>query len=573
MLLHHLIYRAADRFGDKTAFGWVERDRTLTYAEAAAATDRVAAGLAQLGLRRGDRLGVFAHNGLDYLLAMTGAWRLGAIPALVNVRFADDLDYYFCDCTPKMIVYTGDHFDTVERHRKALAGSVERYLCLDGEQPGATDWAEVLDCSAAPPPDSAAEDDIAHLSYTSGTTGRPKGACLSHEPTARAARCIAERMRMTAADVSLGPTALSSSYQLVANLLPALSCSATCWVMNGWGEDGGLEVIGRIGATVLAANPHLLGATLDAARKARTSPPAAGTARTAPLTAGEVLPTAGEAPPAPDTSPPPAGEAGGSASGLPKSVRLALSGGGPAPLELKRAWQDELGVCIAESYGQSELGGFVGLGSPDPPPPGRLAACGRPLPDKEVRIVGEDDHEVPVGEVGEIVIRGGFMKGYWERPEQTAETLRGGWLRTGDVGRMDEEDYVFMRGRLSQRLTVRGEHWYPRDVEEALLRHPGVSDAALVGLVVKPDGGAGETAEGRPAPEHSPVAFVVMRGGDAASRGDELRSYAAADLAADLSPLHIRQIEAMPMTATGKIDYVGLLSLAADLMGAGPSGE
>ncbi len=442
---------------------------------------------------------MFAHNGLDYLLAMLGAWRAGAIAALVNVRYADELDYYLNDCDPVVLIYTGDHLETIDRHRSALA-SVRRYVCLDGEQPGAISWSEILGCADPPPPDRAEETDIAHLSYTSGSTGRPKGACLAHEPTARATRCIAERLQVQADDVSFGPTALSSSYQLVANVLPALHRRATCWVMSHWEPAAGMTALETTGATILAANPSTLTDALDIARR----------------------------------------------RGLPASLRLALSGGGPVPPELKRAWRDELGITLAESYGQSELGGFVGLGSPDPLPDARLRACGQPLPDKEVRIVDDDDREVAIGTTGEIVIRGGFMAGYWNRPEQTATALRGGWLHTSDVGTMDAESYVFVRGRVSERLAVGAEHWYPRDIEEVLLRHPNVKEAALVGV---PDPALGDR----------PIAYIVLSN---ESTVDELVEFAAVELSRDLGPLTVRFVDAMPTTATGKIAKAELRKIA-----------
>jgi acyl-CoA synthetase (AMP-forming)/AMP-acid ligase II len=216
------------------------------------------------------------------------------------------------------------------------------------------------------------------------------------------------------------------------------------------------------------------------------------------------------------------------------------------PPELKRAWSERLGLPLCESYGQSELGGFVGLAAPDDPfTEQRALSCGRPLPDKEVRILDDDGDEVPVGALGEICLRGGFMAGYWERPEQTAETLRGDWLHTGDVGYLDAEGYVFMRGRLSERLTVAGEHWYPRDLEELLMRHDAVHEAALVGL---PDG------EG----QHRPLAFVTLRPGeavDAAALLDFLHG------AGDRVPpgLAVEVVDAMPMTPTGKISKAELL--------------
>jgi acyl-CoA synthetase (AMP-forming)/AMP-acid ligase II len=503
MRIFDLLADGASRSPDKTAFCWVDRDRALSYSEAVAGAERVAGALASLGVGPGDRVGVFAHNGLDYLLAMFGTWRLGAISALVNVQYADILDYYVNDATPRVLVYTGDHFDTIERHRARLP-SVEHYVCFDGPQEGALGWDDLLAGAPAPPPDRTLETDLAHLSYTSGTSGRPKGACLAHEPTMRATRCIAERLRMRAADVSLGPTALSSSYQLVANLLPVLHVGGTTCVMSRWTPDAGWSAAEELGATVLAANPPVLQGLLDESTRR---------------------------------------------GGPPSSLRVTLSGGGPVPPDLKRAWSEQLGVPLCESYGQSELGGFVGLAAPDDPfTQERAPSCGRPLPDKEVRILDDGGDELPVGELGEICLRGGFMAGYWERPEQTAETLRHGWLHTGDVGYVDAEGYVFMRGRLSERLAVAGEHWYPRDVEELLMRHDAVLAAALVGL---PEG------EGA----HHPLVFVTLRPGQAVDAGALLDFVRASG---DRVPpgLSVEVVDAMPMTPTGKISKAELLERA-----------
>ena len=200
----------------------------------------------------------------------------------------------------------------------------------------------------APPPDPGDEDAIAHLSYTSGTSGRSKGVCLAHEPTMRATRCIAERLRLTSTDSCFGPTALSSSYQLVANLLPGLHRVATVNVMGRWTPETGWDAMEVTGATAFAANPTLLSDVLTEFRKRGCTP---------------------------------------------GRLRYGLSGGGPVPAALKKAWRDELRLPLIESYGQSELGGFVGLGYPEFELDERLGAVGPALPDKEVRIFGDDAQE------------------------------------------------------------------------------------------------------------------------------------------------------------------------------------
>lgn len=506
MLMHRLIWDAAARRPEHLALRWVDRQRALTYSEAIRSTEQVAGALHDLGVRPGDRVGIVAHNGLDYLLAMLGAWRLGAITALTNVRFKDELDWYFADHQPKVVVYTHDIHDAVVK-AKAAVPAVRHLVCMDHPMEGSHGLGELMAADLTPPPDPLDEGAIAHLSYTSGTTGKPKGACLCHEPTVTAARCIGERLRITEDDVSFGPSALSSSYQLVANLLPPLAVGATVNVMGKWTRATGFDAIDAIGATFLVANPPVLTDLLDESRaRGRT----------------------------------------------PGRLRFGLSGGGPVPPALKRAWRDELELPLVESYGQSELGGFMALGTPElVHDDTAFLPVGRPLPDKEVRIFGVDDAPLPPGQVGEVVLRGGFMWGYWGRPEKTAETLKDGWLRSGDLGSMDRHGRITMRGRKAELVTVGGVAWFPRDVEEALMSAPGVGEAALVGL---PDKALGSR----------PVAFVTLTGGQALDVA-ALKAAVAAATPYDPQPLEIRAVDAMPMTVTGKIAKAELREQAAQM--------
>lgn len=504
MLMHQLLLDAAMRDGDKLAFRWVDRDKTLTRAQAVAQMERMAGALHELGVRKGDRVGVFAHNGMDYVLAMLGAWRLGAIAALVNVKFADDLEYYWADHEPKVVIYTHDMLAAVAR-AKAAVPAVKTLVCMDGPQEGAVALGELMAANLPAPPDPWDEDAIAHLSYTSGTTGKPKGACLRHEPTVRATRCIAERLRLRASDISFGPTALSSSYQLVGNLLPPLAVGAPIHVMAKWTQETGWDAVDAAKATVLVGNPTLLDEVLVESRKRGRAPGA---------------------------------------------LRFALTGGGPLPPTLKAAWRDELSLPIVESYGQSELGGFVALGYPELVPPGaNLVRIGPALPDKEVRILGPDDKPLPVGEIGDIALTGGFMAGYWGKPEKTAEATRGGWLRTGDLGLMDAEGFVTLRSRRAELIVVSGVEWYPRDVEEALCRQPGVRQAALIGL---DDAALGQR----------PTAFVTVQPGVSVD-AQALKGAIAGDAPYDIAALEIRIMPELPMTPTGKISKGDLQALVA----------
>ncbi len=507
MLLQDLLTEGALRHPDRPAFAWVDRTRRLSYAQAAEQMQRMAGLLAYLGVTKGDRVTVFAHNGMDYLITLFGAWRIGAIAALVNVKFQHELAYYLDDHRPRVIVYTHDMRAAVDAAVAQVPG-IAHLVCMDGAQEGALSLPELMAQGFAAPPDPGDEHAVAHLSYTSGTTGRPKGACLCHEPTVRASRCIAERLRIGPHDVCFGPTALSSSYQLVGNILPGLARGAQVHVMRFWGEAAGWEALEAAGATVLVGNPTVLEELrAESARRGR----------------------------------------------VPSALRLGLSGGGPVPPTLKRAWRDELRLPLVESFGQSELGGFMALGFPElEPDDGKLMRVGPALPDKEVWMVDGQGRRLPPGQVGEIVLKGGFMWGYWGKPEKTAEVTQGGLLRTGDLGLLDEDGYVTMRGRRSELLRVDGAAWFPRDVEEALARQAGVRQAALVGL---PDGRGG----------HVPRAFITTtsQAGPAALDLAALKRAVQAELPLELGSLGIEIVDELPMTPTGKIAKAELLHMCS----------
>jgi long-chain acyl-CoA synthetase len=415
------------------------------------------------------------------------------------VQFADELDYYYADHTPSVVVYTHDMAEAVRRAALS-AGGVRHLICMDGPQDGALSLPQLMAARLPPPPDPGEETAIAHLAYTSGTTGKPKGACLAHEPTTRAARCIAERLRIANTDESFGPTALSSSYQLVANLLPPLSRGAGVHVMGKWNQAAGWDALDRTAATLLVANPTLLGQVLNESRMRGR---------------------------------------------LPGRLRAGLSGGGPVPPTLKQAWRDELRLPLIESFGQSELGGFMALGFPElVADDALLTRVGPALPDKEVRIVDAARNPVASGVIGEIELRGGFMQGYWGRPDQTAETIGTGWLRTGDLGMLDRDGFITMRGRRSELIETDGVLWFPRDVEEAFCQVPGVAQAALIGV---PDAQLGQR----------PRAFVTLLEGRAIEAAF-LKAAIEGKVAYDLTPLIVSVVAELPMTPTGKISKAEL---------------
>ena len=404
MNFNDMLRRAAWRKPDQTFIHWSDRNRNVTYAEGDQISDRVAGSLASLGVVKGDRVGIFAHNGLDYVMAMYGAWKLGAISSHISVLQKDNLAYFIHDSTPKVLIYTGDLHSVIERLRPE-APEVKHYICFDGAIDFALGWSDLL--KDAPPAPKVNVDDLdaAHLSYTSGSSGPPKGALLAHGFTARATHAIAERLQMTSDDITLGVTSLSSSFHLVVNLLPGIHRAVNIGVRKQWDAAEVWVEMDTRQVTLLAGNPLVLG---DLLKECRTR------------------------------------------GRKPSNLQTCVSGGAPVPPDLKRAYRDEFGIYLVELFGQSELGGFVAMGYPHSEPEKRFYAIGPGLPDRETKLMNEIGEEQPVGQPGEMVIRGGVMLGYWNMPEKTASVIKDGWLHTGDMGVMDDEGYFTMLGRWSE---------------------------------------------------------------------------------------------------------------------------
>lgn len=496
-----MLRRAAWRLPDHPFIYWSDRKRSITYAQGEMFSDRAASALAALGIRKGDRVGIFAHNGLDYVVAMFGIWKLGAISSHISVLQKDNLEYFVKDSSPKILIYTGDMHEVIERIRSKNLG-VDHFICFDGKKDFAHGWSELLETASAAPAVKVSDLDGAHLSYTSGSSGAPKGVLLAHGYTARATHTIAERLNLSSEDISLGVTSLSSSFHLVANLLPGIHRAVSIGVRKEWNPQDAWQEMNERGVTFFAGNPLVLGDLLEESRKQGRKP---------------------------------------------KRLNLCITGGAPLPPDLKLAYYQEFGVHIAESYGQSELGGFLALGYPRAEDGKRFYSIGPGLPDRETIVADENGQEQPVGEPGEFLIRNNVMIGYWNMPEKTESVLRDGWLHTGDMGVMDSEGYFTLLGRWSERMLINGKVVFPRYMEEALLKHPSVHYA---GVIAKQDVTAGQIALG----------IVELHPGQNISK-DELIHHCHEILGTQESPQEVVIIEKMPMTPTGKIGKQELIRL------------
>ncbi len=496
-----MLRRAAWRLPDHEFIYWSDRVRSITYAQGEQLSGQAAGALAALGVVKGDRVGIFAHNGLDYVIAMFGAWKLGAISAHISVLQKENLTYFINDSTPKVLIYTGDMHEVISRIREQNLG-VQHFICFDGPRDFAHGWSDLLQAAPPPPAVRVSDLDAAHLSYTSGSSGPSKGALLAHGYTARATHTIAERLNLSSADISLGVTSLSSSFHLVANLLPGVHRAMSIGVRKDWDPQAAWQEMDDRGVTFFAGNPLVLGDLLKLSREKGAKP---------------------------------------------RALTRCISGGAPLPPAVKLAFCDEFDVHIVESYGQSELGGFVALGYPRKEPQSRFYAIGPALPDRETIVADEQCREVPVGQPGELLIRNNVMVGYWNMPEKTESVLKDGWLHTGDMGVMDEEGYFTLLGRWSERIIIQGRVVFPRYMEEALLRHPAVHYS---GVIAKPHQVLGQI----------PLAIVELYPGQSVTPA-QLLEHCRAILGAEDSPADLLIIEKMPMTPTGKIGKQELIRL------------
>jgi long-chain acyl-CoA synthetase len=462
--------------------------RRLTYAELDAASARVAGWLRDHGVRPGDRVGLMLPNVPDFAIAYYGVLRAGAAVVPMNVMFKErEVAYYLGDSGARLLLtWTG----LEEAAEAGAATSGARCVVL---RPGAL---ADLTAGAAPFAEPADRDpsDTAVILYTSGTTGRPKGAELTHANLARNARVARRLFGLDARSVVLGVLPLFHSFGQTCGLNASVAAGATLTLLPRFEPGKALEVIARDRVTVLEAVPTMYGALLNHPARERL-----------------------------DLS----------------SLRTCVSGGAALPVELLRGFEAAFGCIVLEGYGLSETSPVASFNHIDQKrKPGSI---GTPVEGVEMRVVDGQGKELPTGEVGEIVIRGhNVMKGYWRRPEATAEAVSAeGWFRSGDLGRRDEDGFFFIVDRKKEMIIRGGYNVYPREIEEVLYQHPAVREAAVLGM---PHPELGEEV----------CAAVALRPGSEVGPED-LRDFVRSQIAAYKYPRHVWIVDELPKTATGKI--------------------
>mgnify|MGYP001569249274 CR=1 FL=1 len=462
----------------------------ISYGVLDACAGALAAALKANGVSRGDRVALYLPNIPAFMLAYLAGQKAGAIVVSINSMFkSDEVKYILNDSGAKIVFTTAEFLPNIPRN---LCPKLQQTVICEGEAANEIvlgDWlaagkAGMRSLDMHP-------DDPAALLYSSGTTGFPKGVTLTHNNIISNVRTTARASGFTGADK-------------LAVFLPLFHVFAQDFIMNA-----GFEV----GATLVLFRRFVPDAVLDGIQRERaTMFFAVPTIYIALLSAG-----------------------------IPKeklaSIRYFFSAAATMPQEISRRWTEIYGQPVYEGYGLTECAPCAAYNHVSRH---KFGSVGTAIENFEVKIFDENDRELPRGKWGEIVIRGpGVMKGYWGKPEDTAQALRGGWLHSGDIGSMDEEGYIFIVDRVKDMINVSGFKVWPAEVEQMLYRHPAVREIAVYGI---PDPLKGETVK----------AAIVLKEGASATE-QEIIDHCREKLAVYKAPVQVDFVKELPKSATGKI--------------------
>jgi long-chain acyl-CoA synthetase len=437
---------------------------------------------AAFGVRQGDRVGILLKNQPEFIVALYAVLKSGATVVPINSFLkAPEIQHIVDDCQMKCVITSADFDETVSKLEHTVFVPLTE---LEQEPPPAAPTWPAID-----------PDDLAVIIYTSGTTGKAKGAMLTHANIASNVSSCIRALEETDDDRLTLLLPMFHSFMLTVCIFTPLTMGAGIVLIKSVQPfKAAMREIIRNRATILVGIPQLFQALADAK---------------IPFWLHWLL-----------------------------NLRLAISGAAPLPGETLGKFDRKFRFPLLEGYGLSEASPVVSFN----PIHGvqKPGSVGLPLPDIEVKILDDHGHELPTGQVGEIVVRGpNVMRGYYNHPEETAATLRNGWLYTGDMGQKDDDGYIYIVDRRKEMLLVRGMNVYPREIEEVLHRFPNVREAAVV---AKRDEKRGEV----------PIAFVSAANGATLDPNEILRL--CRDQLADYKiPREIRVMDALPRTATGKI--------------------
>ncbi len=492
MTIAQLLEERANTLGDKV-FVQCESEEA-SYREMHERGARVAANLAQLGIGKDDKILLLMGNCLEFLYVFLGVGRIGAVCVPVNPTLKPDEICYIADDSDAKVLITIPEFGALLPQLRGALPKVERVFMLTEDRgEGYEPYSDLLKPVENVPGHAATERDDAALIYTSGTTGMPKGVVLTHRNYLWNARMILFGPTTYPSDRFLCVLPLFHVNAQVVTILFPLMQGAQVVLMKHFNPFGILPMIEKFRTTVMSAVPTIYNVICRVPRAESH-----------------------------DIS----------------SMRFFITGAAPLPEETYLLTQQVLKRPLIAGYGLSEA--TCASAAADPEAPVKWDSVGFPLRFTSLRIVGEDGIDAPFGSVGEILVAGpNVMRGYYKNPAATAEVLQDGWLRTGDLGRFDEDGYLYIVGRVKDMIIRGGQNVYPQQVENVLSRVPGIEECCVVGI-----------EEPRWGQE---ILAVVKRveGHDVTER--QVLDFCREHLAAYKCPRAVRFVEALPKTATGKI--------------------
>lgn len=464
--------------------------RSFTYAEFAAAVDRTAALLASHGVVKGDVVSLLMPNCAEYIIAYFACWKLGALAGPINSLLkAQEIAYVVSNSEAKVLLIHAESQATIDTIRSEVP-ELQSVIIFDDEAQSTRDVAGTF-----PESPSLTQDDEAIIIYTSGTTGKPKGCLLSHGNLIANAKQIAEWLGFTDKDRLLTMMPLFHMNAVSVTTMSALYAGGSTVVSPKFSASRFWKIISDYEITSFGSVATMLSMLLTTY---------------------------------PDGVP----------AGLKTDqLRFAMCGSAPVPAETLKRFEETFHCLVVEGYGLSESTCRSTFNPPDQRR--RAGSCGLPI-GNEMRVVDDDDNEVPNGSLGEIVLRGdNILKGYYKNPAANETAFRGGWFHTGDIGYRDADGFYYIVDRKTDMIIRGGENIYPREIDEVLYQHPAVAAAATIGV---PDQLYGEEV----------AAFVVPREGIEVSEA-ELISFCRERLADYKSPKSIRLVADIPKGPTGKL--------------------
>ena len=505
----------------------VNDDQRITYKELDARVNRLARGLIELGVAKGDKVGLWLPNILEWVVAYFAIARIGAVVVPMNTRYKTHEVLYILDNSEATTLFMVDTFVGIDyremiadvRHQLPLLKNV----IVAGEKGrDMRSFSEVESLGAATIDDGKLEkreamcdpQDNVFILYTSGTTGNPKGAMLSHHNIAENAKQVTEVLHTTENDVFLLAVPFFHCFGCVMGITGAITWGASMVPMTVFKAKEALELVEKEHVSILYGVPTMFVLELEEYRK---------------------------------------GKAGGSGYDV-SSLRTGIMAGAPCPVEVMKGVMDELHCNVSIAYGLTEASPVITMTRFDDSIEKRVETVGRALPGIEVKIADDEHAPVPTGEMGELACRGyNVMMGYYKMPDKTAEAIdEDGWLYSGDLATMDAEGYVRIVGRKKDMLITGGFNVYPAEIEEYLFTHPKVQNVSVVGI---PDDVMGEVA----------VAYIIPREGVSIDP-QEIIDYCAEEIANFKVPRYVEIVDEFPMTQSGKIQKFRLREMLSEAM-------